>query len=167
MSLVASQTPRAASYREKAIQEAEIARAGMNVDKATEAENIALKAYEKVVDNPKITDEGIIQSEEYKAYTEAGDRVLAAEERLMELDPGAQTHKRILARRRESGEQREAVEKARTDAKERLALEQERISSTPKLSTCESMPDTWSSMPDTWGSMPNVWDQTYTKIGGK
>lgn len=120
ISLLRSQNP---EVRHKA----EVNRAKKNVDKAIETENIALEAYEKAIDNPKITDAGLLETPEYETYTEAGNRVLAAEEKLMELDPTPETHKNILARRREAGEQREVIEETRRKAAERLALEQERL----------------------------------------
>lgn len=146
MSLLYSQTPMAEEARESMAHTRQIKGAEGKIKEAEKAENIALEEYQKILDNPKITDEGILQSAEYKGYTAAGEAVEDAYKDLMRLDPSTGTYKRIVARQRESAEQREAVEQVRKKspidkqnetsiaANEALAAEQQRLANTPDFS---------------------------------
>lgn len=127
MSLLASQTPAASARKEEAIRKKDIELTERRLANAQETENIALKDYEKLLSNEKITDEEIMKSAEAKLYNEAGSRVQSIQEELMAKDPTAERQKAILAREKETSNERERVELAKSAAQEKLKLEQERI----------------------------------------
>lgn len=173
MSLLASQTPKAAQSREKAVQD-------------VVEEKIAKEAAEheaKFKTLQKHAAEGNLSSATTYAGEDAEMEVYSdlretAKQRYLS-NPTDETYSDYMDIATGYDEAKDALETSRADpvahraklaersAAQRLKAEQERIRKTPKLSAWENMPDTWSSMPDVWGSMPNVWDQTYKNLGGK
>ena len=126
-SLLISQSPMAEKAREKARQEQAISSTETRLAKAEEQENVALDTYLVKTEDPTVSDAALVEGEEYKAYEEAGERVLSIQEELMEMDPSPKRHKDILARRKENIGARERTKEAREKAQEKLREEQDRL----------------------------------------